>query len=102
MPKKRAGNKPNMMKCKLCKFKGNQTEMRLHEPGCRRKYLLHVGAKFHVRLNNAIVPVEIVEFLEGEAIRCINLATGRSIRLKSYRRFRDWMQKANVKYSKVS
>jgi len=93
-----------MMKCKLCAFTGNMTEMRHHEPPCRREKLLYVGAKFTVRLNNRFVPVEIAEFETGSTegpIRCTNLATGRSIRLKSYRRFREWMKKANVRYSRA-
>jgi Fe-S-cluster containining protein len=89
-----------MFKCKLCGAKLNKTEMRLHEPGCRRATLLHVGARFTVMLNEKLVPVIIEEFLtdEGEAMRCRNLISGRRIRVTSPRRFREWMESANVRF----
>ena len=99
MVKKRVGNPAIMMKCKLCRFKGNKTEMRLHEPGCRREKLLKPGAKFHVRLNCAIVPVSIKELHADGTIDAVNLSTGRTIKLKSFRRFREWMGKANVRFT---
>jgi Fe-S-cluster containining protein len=99
-PNHGGGRPPMMFKCKLCGAKLNKTEMRLHEPGCRRATLLHVGARFTVMLNDRQVPVIIEEFLtdEGEAMRCRNLISGRRIRVTSPRRFREWMESANVRF----
>jgi len=94
------GRPPIMFKCILCGAKLNKTEMRMHEPGCRREKLLHVGARFTVMLNEKLVPVLIEEFLEGEAMACRNLISGRRIRVKSPRRFREWMEAANVRFQR--
>lgn len=95
------GRQPIMLKCKLCGTKLNSTEMRLHEPGCRRSKLLHVGARFTVMLNQRLVPVMIEQFLEDEGgILCRNLETGRRIRIRSPRRFREWMDTANVRFAR--
>ena len=88
-----------MMKCKLCGVKLNSTDMRLHEPTCRRSKMLRVGARFTVMLNQRLVPVMVEQFLEGDGgIQCRNLSTGRRIMVKSPRRFREWMDTANVRF----
>jgi hypothetical protein len=76
----------------------NFTAMRLHEPKCRRSKLLRVGARFHVRLNQKLVPVVLREFQDDGGFLCVNLDTGRKIRVKSPRRFREWMEGAIVSF----
>jgi len=93
------GRPARILKCRLCGLKDNSTAIRLHEPGCRREKLLHVGARFTVVLNQRLVPVMIEQFLEDEGgMLCRNLATGRRIKVKSPRRFREWMDTATVRF----
>lgn len=101
MKKQRAGRKPMFFYCRLCRRKMNKTEMRLHEPECRRARLLKIGAKFTVMLNEHLVRVKIEEFIDGgPAMFCRNLDSGRRIRVQSPRRFREWMSKANVRFQR--
>jgi hypothetical protein len=98
---KKTGRPPRLLKCRLCGLKDTSTAIRLHEPTCRRAHLLKVGARFTVMLNTRIVPVMIEQFLDGEGgMVCRNLDTGRRIKVKSPRRFREWMDTATVRFAR--
>jgi len=103
MTKRKPGRKPIYSYCQLCRRKFSKTVMRLHEPTCRRRRLLKIGARFTVMLNQRLVPVEIESFMEeGTGLVCRNLETGRSIRVKSPRRFREWMDRANIRFHRAT
>jgi predicted RNA-binding protein with RPS1 domain len=78
----------------------NKTEMRLHEPGCRRENLLAPGTIHKALVSAQEVDVKILE-RDEEGFVCLNLATGRKIRIRSTRRFRSWMDRANVSFKRA-
>ena len=99
--------RPAIMKvCRLCKQRFNHTDLRLHEPGCRREHLLKVGALFHAcviarrkdgTFERRVVPVRIEELNKDGSILVTNLMTNRTTTLKSPRRLREWMELAHVR-----
>jgi hypothetical protein len=94
---------PIVRKCRLCGKDFNSQEMRMHEPGCRRKKLLKVGALFHAsvvargegKMVKRVVPVRIEELNDDGSILVTNMMTRRTTTLKSPRRLREWMELAH-------
>ena len=76
--------------------------MRLHEPTCRRKHLLKVGRRYHVKRGARIAPVELLKIHRDETLEVRDLETGGVLTLKSPRALREWMDRANIRFHRGS
>lgn len=83
-----------MMRCHLCKARLNFSEMREHEPECRRSRLMVAGQRMHLRKQL----VEIVQVFENFGSLVKNVKTGRILTVRSPRAFDEWMKRANIRH----
>jgi hypothetical protein len=94
------GRPAHMLKCKLCKAELNTSDMRLHEPGCRRDHLLVPGKRLHLKAEPKPIVVEILQVFENFGSLVKNIKTGRVLTVKSPRAFREWMNSANIRFAR--
>ena len=85
-----------ILTCSICEEQLPKKEMQAHESKCRLARLLP-GARFHIMLNTRVVEVELICPSPLGGWLCTNLETGRTVRVRSHRRFREWMAEGGTR-----
>jgi hypothetical protein len=85
-----------ILTCSICGEQMPKKEMQAHEPRCRLARMVP-GARFHIMLNTRVVEVELICPSPVGGWLCRNIETGRTVRVRSHRRFREWMAEGGTR-----